>query len=458
MRNAMNHRLIDSVRVASLAFFGLAVACTQTDSLGNGGRQDAADDSSQTPGSGGATGLGGQGVGGSTGSGGIAGRTGSGGASGLGGGAGVGGGPGAGGTAGGQGGATGVVACEQGPTAGQRCTPLPAGMVCRLGFSCLGGCAPDCSCDNGLWTCEYVCRDCLLGASDGPSPSASGGPQVCSVFCDYGMPKLDAGPDVPGVDAPDARGGFDCSGPNPSQVTCLTSWNQCVPSACSCSGESGWMCTADCRGTSLPLCDGGAGPDGKASDVDTRDARGGFDGGSLCSGPNPAEVTCLTSPNQCVPSSCSCSPDRGWGCTADCPSVSLPMCPIGGKRDGGPDLAPDVVAAEALAPANYSCRDDSDCCIAVDTCNEVAHLYSRAPGATGRPSFSPGTMCVPCIPPAVQVRCDQGQCLGEKISTGVDYNSAIRKDHCGPVALPDAGAASMSQPAYRAAQQTSWGC
>jgi hypothetical protein len=126
---------------------------------------------------------------------------------------------------------------------------------------------------------------------------------------------------------------------------------------------------------------------------------------------------------------------------------------------GKPDSAgPD--AADAPPPANYTCRNDADCCIVVDTCNEVAHLYSLAPGATGPPSISnpPGTMCVPCIPPAVQVRCDAGQCVGEKLSSGIDYNSPLRKDHCGPLALPDAGAASIYQPAYAGAQATSWGC
>ncbi|MBN2573981.1 MAG: hypothetical protein JXP73_05390 [Deltaproteobacteria bacterium] len=129
-----------------------------------------------------------------------------------------------------------------------------------------------------------------------------------------------------------------------------------------------------------------------------------------------------------------------------------------GRPDAaGPDAAPDL-AADAPAPANYNCNDDSDCCIVVDTCNGTAHLYSLAPGATGPPSFPSYTMCAPCVPPAVQVRCDQGRCVGERISSGVDYESPLREDHCGPVALPDAGAASPGQPAQGGAQPTSWGC
>ena len=88
----------------------------------------------------------------------------------------------------------------------------------------------------------------------------------------------------------------------------------------------------------------------------------------------------------------------------------------------------------------------------------VAYLYSKAPGATGPPSITSSPPCVPRIAPAVQVRCDQGQCVGEKILTGIDCSSLVRKDHCGPVTLPDAGAASMYQPEYMATQQDSWGC
>jgi hypothetical protein len=130
-----------------------------------------------------------------------------------------------------------------------------------------------------------------------------------------------------------------------------------------------------------------------------------------------------------------------------------------GKQDSAElDAASDVVAAEAPAPANYTCRDDSDCCIVVDTCAEVAHLYSLAPGATGPPSIPPSTMCVPCIPPAVQVWCDLGQCVGEKVTVDFSYMGPLRQNHCGRVTQPDAGAASPYQPAYAGRQPTSWGC
>jgi hypothetical protein len=127
-----------------------------------------------------------------------------------------------------------------------------------------------------------------------------------------------------------------------------------------------------------------------------------------------------------------------------------------GNRDGTA-LDSGTGPADVAVALNVTCRNDSDCCIVINQCTEVAYLYSKAPGATGPPSFpSNPTMCVPCIPPAIQVRCDVGRCVGQKVS-GV-YSGPLLKDHCGPVASPDAGTLSPYQPAYAGAQPTSLGC
>jgi hypothetical protein len=128
-----------------------------------------------------------------------------------------------------------------------------------------------------------------------------------------------------------------------------------------------------------------------------------------------------------------------------------------GKLDVAlPDAAPDV-AGEAAAPPSYTCRDDSDCCIKVDHCMAKAYLYSKAPGASPAPSIptvtDPG-QCLRCMTPAVQVRCDQRQCVGEQVG----YSGSLTQDHCGTIAQPDAGAVLYYQRAYAGAQQISWGC
>ena len=120
------------------------------------------------------------------------------------------------------------------------------------------------------------------------------------------------------------------------------------------------------------------------------------------------------------------------------------------------DLAADVVV-DASEPPDLRCRNDSDCCIVIDGCMATAYLYSKAPGATGPPPFPPNNgMCLACIPPAVQVSCVSGQCVGEKLSSSVMWEGTILQDHCGPVALPDAGTG--DQAAYAGAAQISWGC
>jgi hypothetical protein len=121
-----------------------------------------------------------------------------------------------------------------------------------------------------------------------------------------------------------------------------------------------------------------------------------------------------------------------------------------------PDAAPDTAGETGPAPS-YPCRDDSDCCIKIDTCMAKAYLYSNAPGASPAPTIptitDPG-QCLRCIPPGVQVRCDLGQCVGEKLS-GI---SALTKNHCGTLSLTDGGSSPAYTPAYAGAQQTVWGC
>ena len=116
-----------------------------------------------------------------------------------------------------------------------------------------------------------------------------------------------------------------------------------------------------------------------------------------------------------------------------------------------PDLGPGAEAGTVKADSadnradsssvsqDFPCRDDSDCCIVIDGCKNVAYLYSTAPGAAPEPTIPPpNDWCTGCIPPAIQVRCVARQCVGERISSS--YSGPLLSSHCGPVKLPDAGA------------------
>jgi hypothetical protein len=128
-----------------------------------------------------------------------------------------------------------------------------------------------------------------------------------------------------------------------------------------------------------------------------------------------------------------------------------------GNRDGTALDSGDDGSADAPVELDVTCRTDSDCCITIDVCNARAYLYSKAPGATPAPTFPQmdAGVCVTCMPPAVQVRCDNRQCVGEKLSS--IYSGALIRDHCGPVTVPDAGVLS-DKIAYAGTAQTSWSC
>ena len=121
-------------------------------------------------------------------------------------------------------------------------------------------------------------------------------------------------------------------------------------------------------------------------------------------------------------------------------TVAVDLGPIfdtGAERPAIDTKTADL-AADSPATIGYPCRNDSDCCIEIDSCMNIAYLYSKAPGAAGPPAIQPptGGMCTACIPPTIQVRCLSGQCVGERIS---GYPSSLMSGHCGYVALPDGG-------------------
>jgi hypothetical protein len=111
------------------------------------------------------------------------------------------------------------------------------------------------------------------------------------------------------------------------------------------------------------------------------------------------------------------------------------------------DLATDVDAATPTVdgavnnadglsgPQTFPCNDDTDCCIKIDTCLNDAYMYSMAQGASPEPTFTVDDYCTLCIPPAIQVRCEKHQCVGERIPS---YTSGpLLTNHCGTLQLSD---------------------
>jgi len=97
---------------------------------------------------------------------------------------------------------------------------------------------------------------------------------------------------------------------------------------------------------------------------------------TICSGANPAAQTCRKTANDCIPSSCSCSADGFWHCTADCP-VNVPLC----ADAGTPDLASDVTKDAYVYP-----NDEQSCLKAtsVPVC-DIFSPYASVTRAVGGP-------------------------------------------------------------------------
>jgi hypothetical protein len=147
----------------------------------------------------------------------------------------------------------------------------------------------------------------------------------------------------------------ECDAPNPAGCAqngcpegqvCFRDGTQCVPSACTCDGEtSSWICTEDCGGG---VCVGGP---------------------SDCSSPNPAGCStqtpcadgelCYRDGSECLPSACVCDSETdSWLCTRDC---------NGGRCIGGPQgcSEPNPAGCSSSNPCAQGeiCMRDGGTCI-----------------------------------------------------------------------------------------------
>jgi len=107
----------------------------------------------------------------------------------------------------------------------------------------------------------------------------------------------------------------ECDEPNPAGCAqtgcpegevCFRDGAQCIPSACTCDGETGsWICTDDCGGG---VCVGGP-----------QDCPEPNPAGCSSQRPCPDGQVCMREGSACIPSTCICDGETGsWICTDDC--------------------------------------------------------------------------------------------------------------------------------------------
>jgi hypothetical protein len=102
----------------------------------------------------------------------------------------------------------------------------------------------------------------------------------------------------------------------------------------------------------------------------------------------------------------------------------------GGGGGGGGSGAQSLVE---LATSPAACSTAADCCVAIDGCLATAYVVARADyEAAVALANAPHEPCVDCISPAVELRCENGACVGTEIE---DYGSAAylanEGNHCG---------------------------
>lgn len=91
----------------------------------------------------------------------------------------------------------------------------------------------------------------------------------------------------------------------------------------------------------------------------------------------------------------------------------------------------DAGAWQQLTAAPSACQSGTECCVIVSPCLSQAQIVA----ATQRDEASSvwpycDLACVDCVPPAIEVACVGGSCLG-RVVEGEAPGSPLRQDHCG---------------------------
>jgi hypothetical protein len=143
------------------------------------------------------------------------------------------------------------------------------------------------------------------------------------------------------------------------------------------------------------------------------------------------------------------------------PDVAADLAaPIDAARDAAvaPDEAADVapqVAPPIVFPADdLACTTSADCCTVANACGDGQALVTAknrdataaafaALGAHRRAAHDGGIDpdCWPCVAPAVEVSCQAGRCVAERVParSGFDNLSALIAPHCGSILGLDGG-------------------
>jgi hypothetical protein len=91
----------------------------------------------------------------------------------------------------------------------------------------------------------------------------------------------------------------------------------------------------------------------------------------------------------------------------------------------------DATSWATLTAAPVACTKNSDCCVIINGCLSQAQIVSATNEAAAKGAWPYcDSMCNDCIPPAVVVGCDNGECAGKVVDFS-DASPDLLMDHCG---------------------------
>jgi len=93
-----------------------------------------------------------------------------------------------------------------------------------------------------------------------------------------------------------------------------------------------------------------------------------------------------------------------------------------------------------LTQGPIACTQNSDCCVIVNGCLSQSQIVAATNKDQAKAAWPYcDSMCNACIPPAVEVGCQGGTCVGQVVPVP-DASTDLLMDHCG--AVPVGGTAS----------------
>jgi hypothetical protein len=103
-----------------------------------------------------------------------------------------------------------------------------------------------------------------------------------------------------------------------------------------------------------------------------------------------------------------------------------------GGEGTGASCNGDAAKWAAITAGPFTCTKSSDCCVVVNACLSQAQIVLATDFAAAQTDWPTcESQCNGCIPPAVEVGCVNGECVGEVVDAGTTPDASIYQSHCG---------------------------